>query len=63
MGHPGQIVEVALLRQFGIGFALLVPANGRMSIIIVIPFFMVSIELMKKDSSMDWVKFNNIFNE
>lgn len=63
MGHPASIVEVTLLRQFGIGFSLLVPVNGRVSLLIVLPFFMVSIEFMKKEYGMEWVKFGNMFNE
>jgi len=60
---PASIVEVTLLRQFGIGFSLLFPANGRVSFLIVLPFFMVSIEFMKKEYGMEWVKFGNMFNE
>jgi len=51
-----------MLRQFGLGLSLLAPANGRVNLLIVIPFFMVSIEFMKKKKGVDWFVFINIFN-
>jgi hypothetical protein len=58
----GQIIEVTMLRQFGLGLSLLAPANGRVNLLIVIPFFMISIEFMKKKKGVDWFVFINIFN-
>lgn len=63
MGHPEAIVEVSLLRQVGIGFSLLGPANGRVNLLIVVPFFMISVEFMWKNSQMGWIAFHNMFND
>lgn len=63
MGHPGQIIEITLARQIGIGFSFVATKKARAAFLIVIPFFMISVEIMKKHRSMDWVSFNNMFNE
>lgn len=59
---PAQIIEVIFSRQIGFGISLLTNSSNRVSLFMVIPFFMISVEFMKKSNGTKWFEFRNMFN-